>query len=266
MMKPIPLAVLFLAALLAGTVQAETEDKVPIEIIELEHRSAHDLLPHVEPLLGPRDSLTGTGYRLIVRTSPARLRQVRELVAELDRPIRELRLTVRVQDSAQAGERRLDPVREYQDDRGRVVHRHTTIRRDSEQWVRVQDGQQAHIREGEIIPMAGVAVLHADGTLVGGVDYQTLDRGFVVTPTLMPDGRVRLHIAQIADRESPGVPARIETRALETVVTVQPGEWVNLGGTLEQAWRDDERIIATWRTRDRGAVTVSVKVAVEDER
>jgi type II secretory pathway component GspD/PulD (secretin) len=266
MMKCIPLSVLFLAVLMLGTAQAETEDKLPIEIIELEHRSAHELLPHIEPLLAPRDSLTGMGYRLIVRTSPGRLRQIRELVAELDRPIRELRLTVSVQDSARTQERRLDPAREHEDEGGRVVRRHTTARTDSEQWVRVQDGQQAHIREGEIMPMAGTALLYPDGTLVGGVDYQTLDRGFVVTPNLLPDGRVRLHIAQIAERESPGDPGRVETRALETVVTVQPGEWVDLGGAVGQAERDDKRIIGTWRTRDRGAATVSVKVAVENDR
>jgi type II secretory pathway component GspD/PulD (secretin) len=262
-MKRLSFCLLLLPMMLwSGVVAAETDDKVPIEIIELQHRSANELLPHIQPLLGPRDALTGTGYRLIVRTSPGRLNRIREVVAQLDQPIRELRLSVRVSDDTRQDERRLDPAGEI-DSQGRVVRRYTTTRRDSEQWVRVQDGQQAHIREGDIIPMAGVVALRPDGTVVGGVDYQSLDRGFVVTPQLMPDGRVRLHIVQIAEWESPAGGGRVATRALETVVTVQPGEWVDLGGTVGRSAWDDQRIIGTRRTKDREAGTVFVKVDVQ---
>jgi type II secretory pathway component GspD/PulD (secretin) len=262
-MKPFSFLLLLLLPWLlwSGLAAAETDDKVPIEIIELQHRSANELLPHIQPLLGPRDALTGTGYRLIVRTSPGRLNQVREVVAQLDQPIRELRLSVRVSDDTRQDERRLDPAGEI-DHQGRVVRRYATTRRDSEQWLRVQDGQQAHIREGEVIPMAGAVVFRPDGSVVGGVDYQSLDRGFVVTPRLMPDGRVHLHIVQIAERESPAGGGRVETRALETVVTVEPGEWVNLGGTVARSTGDDQRIIGTRRTKDREAGTVQVKIDV----
>ena len=254
------LFILLLAALFVGGVQAETDDKIPIEIIELQHRSADELLPLVEPLLGPRDGLTGTGYRLIVRTSPGRLRQIRELVEALDRPPRELRLSVRVSDASDRDHHGLDPAREHEEADGRVVRRYTTARREAEQWVRVQEGQQAHIREGEVIPMAGVAVLRPDGTLIGGIDYRTLDRGFVVTPAITPDDRVRLHIAQIAEREGPG--GRIETQVLETVTTVDPGDWVDLGGTVGQDRRDDQRIIGTRRTRDRDEKTVQIRIDI----
>lgn len=262
-MKHLPAFLLVLPLLFwIGVVPAETDDKVPIEIIQLQHRSADELMPHIQPLLGPRDALTGTGYRLIVRTSPGRLNQIREVIAELDQPVRQLRLTVRVEDRAQHDQQRIDPAGEI-DAQGRVVRRYTTTRRNGEQWVRVQEGQQAHIREGEVIPMASIAYLRRDGTLVGGVDYQGLDRGFVVTPHLMPDGRVRLHIVQIAERESPAGGGRIETRGLETVVTIETGEWVDLGGTVGRSRMDDQRIIGTQRTRDRDAGAVLVKVDVE---
>lgn len=87
-MKRLTPSFLLLAILIPGGIHAETDDKVPVEIIELQHRTAEDLLPHIEPLLGPRDALTGTGHRLIVRTSPGRLRQVREKVEALDQPDR----------------------------------------------------------------------------------------------------------------------------------------------------------------------------------
>ncbi|WP_422126850.1 hypothetical protein [Thioalkalivibrio sulfidiphilus] len=245
-----------------GVVQAETDDKLPVEIIQLQHRSADELMPHIQPLLGPRDALTGTGYRLILRTSPGRLNQIREVIAELDQPLRQLRLSVRMEHGANLAQQRIDPTGEI-DAQGRVVRRHTTTRDDGEQWVRVQEGQQAHIREGEVIPMATVADLRHDGTLVGGVDYRNLDRGFVVTPHLMPDGRVRLHIVQIAERESPAGGGRVETRGLETVVTVEPGEWLDLGGTIGRSREDDRRIIGTQRTKDREAGTLYVKVETE---
>lgn len=259
-MKRIVLTILLLSLVPAGGLHAETDDKIPIEIIELGHRSADEIMPHVGPLLGPRDSLTGTGYRLILRTSPGRLNRIRELVAALDRPVRELRLFVHVEDSARRGETRLDPAGEYRNERGAVVRRYATTDRDGEQWVRVRDGQQAHIREGEIIPMAGIAVLRADGTLIGGVDYHSLERGFLVTPSVMPDGDVRLHIVQISEHESRGGGGRTDTRSLETVVTLEPGEWVDLGGILGRGEDTDRRIIGTRSTHERQAATVRIRV------
>ena len=259
-MRWIVLAILLLSLVPAGGLHAETDDKIPIEIIELGHRNADEMMPHVEPLLGPRDSLTGTGHRLIVRTSPGRLNRIRELVAALDRPVPELRLFVRTEESARRGETHLDPAGEYRDERGAVVRRYTTTRREGEQWIRVRDGQQAHIREGEIIPMAGMALLRPDGTLVGGVDYHSLERGFLVTPSVAPDGSVRLHIVQISEHESRGGGGRTDTRSLETVVTVEPGEWVDLGGTLGRGGDTDRRIIGTRSTHEREAATVQVRV------
>lgn len=260
-MNHIAILILIFAALLPGPINAETDDKVPIELIELQHRSADELMPHIRPLLSPRDALTGTGYRLIVRTSPGRLRQIRELVAELDRPPRELRLWVRTDEAGQGRQRTLDPAGETGE--SRVVRRHTTRAGENAQWVRVLDGQQAHIREGQIIPLAGSAVVHPDGTLAGGVDYRHLDRGFMVTPVLMPDGRVRLHIVQIAERESPAGGGRLETQTLQTVVTVEPGEWVELGGTVGRARQSDQRIVGTRRTQDRDEVVISVKIEMD---
>jgi type II secretory pathway component HofQ len=74
-----------------GTATAMAQD---LEIIELQHRRAEDVIPIVQPLLDPGGVLSGVDDKLLVRTTPANLAQIREAVAAIDRPQRQLLITV----------------------------------------------------------------------------------------------------------------------------------------------------------------------------
>ena len=82
-------------ALVLGGARAQS-----IEVIELRHRSAEDLLPLLRPFVETGGAISGQGSQLMVRASPANLGQLRELLATLDRPPRQLLITVR-QDRAE---------------------------------------------------------------------------------------------------------------------------------------------------------------------
>ncbi len=66
-----------------------------IEIVQLQNRSAEELLPLIRPLLDADEALSGTGYQLIVRASDARQNEIRSLIAQLDQAARQLRISVR---------------------------------------------------------------------------------------------------------------------------------------------------------------------------
>ncbi len=79
---------LLLALLLAPALRAQQ-----LEIIELKHRTADDVLPNLRAFLEPGGALTGQGYQLFVRASAANARQLKQLLATLDRA--QLSTTVR---------------------------------------------------------------------------------------------------------------------------------------------------------------------------
>lgn len=59
---------MFAASLwLAAASVAAGDDE--LRVIELKHRPAHEVILLVQPLLTPGDAISGTGFKLIVRTS-----------------------------------------------------------------------------------------------------------------------------------------------------------------------------------------------------
>ncbi|MCK7497302.1 MAG: hypothetical protein MZW92_45720 [Comamonadaceae bacterium] len=66
-----------------------------LRVIALRHRLAAELIPAIEPLLGPGETVTGMDSRLIVRAAPATFMQLEPVIAALDVARRNLRITVR---------------------------------------------------------------------------------------------------------------------------------------------------------------------------
>ena len=76
----------------AGAASAADDE---IRVLPLKHRTAEEVIPLLRPLLAPGDALTGTDYRLIVRTSDKNLKEIERVLAQIDAARRTLRITVR---------------------------------------------------------------------------------------------------------------------------------------------------------------------------
>ena len=81
--------------LLLLTVGARAE-QTTLEMLALQHRPAAELIPIIHPLVGNQGAVTGTGYQLIVRATPANLAQIRKALRVLDTAPRNLLITVRL--------------------------------------------------------------------------------------------------------------------------------------------------------------------------
>jgi len=66
-----------------------------LEVIDLRHTTAEQVLQALRPLLEPGGVLTGQRSQLIVRTSPANLVELRRALETLDAPARRLVIAVR---------------------------------------------------------------------------------------------------------------------------------------------------------------------------
>ena len=87
--------ILRITALILGALLAVPALAQSLEIIQLKNRPADQVLPVVRPLLEPGASASGSGFQLFVRTSAANLAQIRQVVASLDRAVRQLVIYVK---------------------------------------------------------------------------------------------------------------------------------------------------------------------------
>jgi hypothetical protein len=273
----------FLLAVLAGvlwlvptprTHAAETE----LRVIQLKHHLAEDVVPMVRPLLAPGESLNGLDSRLIVRAAPTTMMQIERLLAEIDRPRRNLRISVRhtgererAQDSQEItsdvrrGNTRIVVNNSGRDTGGLMVRRSapngtvqlhserrvTSTRDASTQNLTVLDGGRAFLRVGESIMLVQtfLALVGNRPGIVTGIQYYDVTTGFEVEPHLLGE-QIQLTVApRLAFRSDQGTQI-IYFRDLRTVVTVKPGEWVDLGGAVESTNEVNRQILSTRRSTD----------------
>lgn len=83
--------------LLITTAQTHAQE-TQLEILSLQYRLVDDVLPVLRPLVDQSGSLSGMNNQLIIRTTPENLAELKRVLAEIDRPLRSLRIHVRFAD------------------------------------------------------------------------------------------------------------------------------------------------------------------------
>ncbi len=212
-----------------------------IEIIQLQHRPAEELIPLIKPMLGPGDAISGQGDQLILRASPQTLGQVRQMLATLDRAPRNLLISVRASEqdlrAREGGQTEIRVGSEGIAIQGGAGSARLGTGAEAMQQIRVQEGMPAMLHIGEkdqriepvLIPYpGGLAALPLANTRETG-------RWLRVVPRLQGE-QVMLEIEPQAALPDPRHPDTLEVQRLATRVVVPLGQWVPLGGleSLEQ--------------------------------
>ena len=226
-------------------------DDTELEVIHLTHRPASEISRVIHPLLSPEEGISWYGNQLIVRARPGTIDAIRRLVSEIDLPLRSLRIEVMWGEAG--GDSRRDvglpegPLSTADRPEVRMERRITTRRESRTQVIRVIEGETALIRRGTSVAWPELLLLRNGELAAAGIVWKDIDSGFTVRPTLLGE-RVRLEIEAIHDTEDPAGGGRILTRGAQTVVTVEPGEWVEIGGSTEERHAGGRRILGATRT------------------
>lgn len=276
----VPLLGLARPAMAAGQIMA---------IIPLQHRLVEDLIPVIRPLVDRGGTVTGMNNQLIVRTSPANLRAIKDVIARLDTAPRMLRITVTQDIEAvhadderalsghyrggdvsthlpDAGRRHEGASIAIGDERGRLRYRQfsTRGRRDQRNihFVQSVEGRPAWIQTGTEIPLSELSGFPGHGGIVviEGVRYKTVSSGFYVLPRVNGD-RVTLDIQPRLESLDPHHPGRIDIQRTTSSVSGRLGEWIDLGGA--STLMDTDRSADQISTRRRGSERRSIWVKVE---
>ncbi len=230
------------ASVLAGV--APTLAQAPaarLEIITLRHRSAEQIEPALRPLVEPGGALSALGDKLVLRTSPANLAELRRAIDALDTPIRRLVVSVRQGDvrTFSATEGGVGGVLRPGGSRVLIQAdaREGRARERIDQQVEVVEGGQALIRVGQSVPVL-LRQWYATpgGGWVTGDSVQIVDvgSGFYAAPQLVGE-QVRIEIRPEQARLEAG--GRVGSARLATTVSGPLGTWIPLGGSAAESTR-----------------------------
>ena len=231
-------------ALFCVLVSAPVLADYPIEVIELKSRPLDEIIPVIRPFVGADGTVTGMGNNLVIKASPARVQEIRQLLLTLDRPPRRLVISVgkqgdltrsssgyRASADINAGDSRVtinSPGRPVDSSRAHIrIHDHSLQgERTSRYRVQGLEGRPAWINSGSRIPLQTAERYYDQERRT--TQLQDVTSGFYVVPRLHGD-EVMLEIMQHDDRlgRRRGV---INTQSTGTVVRGRLGEWVELGG------------------------------------
>lgn len=252
--------VLLLALFFAAAAPAQTE----LKTFKLQNRNAEEMITILRPMLDPRGGISGTGYTLLVRSTPENLKEIEHLVRELDAALRNLVITVRRGELSEHERQGIAARGEFGGDNGKViigeggqprVRLYGTARRDDgsgDQRLRVLEGQWARIQSGLDMPVPQRSVTQSGGGVVvqESIEYKDVSSGFEVRPRISGDDHVMVDVRPFRARPAATGGGAIATSSLITSVSGRLGAWIELGGVVEEHQGSSRGILHSTKERD----------------
>ena len=268
-----------------------------LEIIELKHRSAEELLPVIRPLLDKDEVASGMNYQLILRTSPHHLAQIKKLLERIDIAPRRLKITVMQNVDSEAiarltglsgsvglnREARITvpgsnnrsglnvELGQGQDKLKAQVASTRSLEDDRKtQQLQVLEGNRALVRSGQNVPVPQRQIIrHPWGTqVIDSTQYQEVSSGFYVLPHLNGD-MVTLEISAQNDSLVPdagsalAVPVR--SQKISSTVSGRLGEWLVAGEAGQQKNNKDDTLStrSTSEAHERRSMLIKVEEVMD---
>ncbi|ORJ63608.1 secretin N-terminal domain-containing protein [Geothermobacter hydrogeniphilus] len=229
-------------------------------VFQLQHRSAGELLPLLQPLVDEQTRISGAGQQLVVRGSKDEIQLIAELVNGLDTAVPQFLIQVR--------QRRSD---NQTPSRGRTLGTagdgdSTTLstkpgrtignsRRSVIQSLRIEDGQKGFLQVGRDEPFSTSQSFFA-GEIFGfgeNIEYRKVSTGFWVEPSLRGK-MVRLRLTpQMEALDSAAKRKTVEFQQAASVIQVPLGVWTNLATSMSDG-SDAGRAMLTYKAGHRDQV------------
>jgi len=218
-----------------------------LEIINLNHRPAKEVIPILTPLLDKDGSISGEKYVLFIRTSYKNLQQLKTAISTLDADFRQLRISI-MQESATTMKRYGYNVTKDTKKTNSIIY---STQHDSsnpkQQTIQVTEGQWATLQTGMSIPTISRAQ-NPNGTITESIEYKTIVTRLKIHPIINGD-KVNVKIKSFTgSKDSINSDS---TQGLNTSVIGTLGEWIALGGITSAT--DNSKtgfIFSTQRTSD----------------
>ena len=278
---------IILVIFLLGWSSLAAAESLKIEMIPLNHRLASDVVPILQPLVVDGGTVTGINNQLIIKTTPSNLKQIKEVLNQIDYARRNLIISVKqdidgnfdlIEDGLsgryQSGNVNVEvpdtgrrgSIVEGRDSDGNVIRY-----RSLENRSRIEDrnvfrittleGNPAFINTGQSIPIpTSNAIMTGGGVIIqDGVEYRDVTSGFYVLPRLQGDN-VSLLVFPNLSRINPAQRDSFDIQNIETTVTGKLGQWIPVGGTAQTVSDNGSRNAISTHSRGQKQRNVLIKV------
>ncbi len=263
------LILLYLTPLLFfGSLQAAPR----IELIELQQRTAADMKPLIQPLLRNSETLTGSGFQLIIKAEPERIEELRAVISRLDAKLHQLRISVKQGELSAAdhtgagikGRVTIEDGDVSASGHARILS--TESRRDESgvYHVNAQEGTPVYIAEGVRFPVTTTTTQIINGRVVVTPDtqYESASSGFYAQAWLRPDNRVYVELAPRREALVPEIYGAVSSTSISTRLQGSLSEWIAIGGVSQDRNQDDSGIAYRYQTQGRDDQQVWLKVEI----
>jgi len=212
-----------------------------VEVYQLNHRTADEIIPLVQPVLADGVGLSGQGSQLIVRGNDAEQALVLRLLQELDLPLNNLRILVRQVSSKLRSGFNTSATKGGLE--GGAVYGNARLQ--AEQSLLVVDGGEGYIAVGRdepfTIAMAGLVGRHEGYS--EQVEYRRVATGFRVRPRLSGD-HVQLELAPQMESLGQSRHKAVVFHEAKTDIRIALGEWVEIGSMIGRQGGDAAAILS----------------------
>lgn len=224
--------------LIFGLLVVTTTAAAPrLEVVELQHRSAEELLPLIRPHLPPDGSASGQGYQLILKAEQADLAALQQLLRDLDRPQRSVLLTLRHGGTGSAQDGQVGIAGRRSHGQVRISRSDSAHSERGEQQIRGLEGRPMRIDNQTLLPVQERLVWM--GRSGAGSQTQThhleLEGGLYALARLQGDWA---EIEIMVQERSASAP--LHSRRVLTTVSGRLGEWIALA-SLDNSRQDSDR-------------------------
>ena len=243
-----------------------------MEVIAVNNRPASEVKELLAPLLQPGDVVVANGANLIIKTSPERLHEIQKIITNLDTPLENLIITVVQGRNISADEfnaaanfrARISTRDSYRDPvqlDARVRQTRGQTISDNTQTLRTLDGQPAHIKVGDVNPVQNIQY-HRSRYGYPAISTHTqlieTSTGFAVTPRLTGINQVILDISPWSDQMDNN--RQISTQGAHTTLRAELGEWIEIGGNIENSQSNTRGILSEVRSTQTRNMHILIRV------
>ncbi|UCE90280.1 MAG: hypothetical protein JSW10_05545, partial [Pseudomonadota bacterium] len=220
--------------------------------------------------------LTGQGYKLFIKTTPENLRELKQILADIDVGARQLLISVSMDASALRASQGAEvtgqvaigdsaSVRAGSSSNDVSVRLHGSRQSEAAPatyQIKSSEGQWATINTGTAYPVRK-RVRTAYGTEIERVEMVSANSGFQVLP-LVSDQEVTLRVRPYRSARERDPHGAIEYSELDTVVRGRLGRWIPLGGATSGSSSRNSTLTGTSREESSLAQSMAVKIDLVD--
>jgi hypothetical protein len=258
---------LAVVAVLCGLTTTAFGQPLVLEMHTLRYRSVEQVLPVIRPLVPPPGTVSGLQNQLVVRAPPAVQADIRAVLERIDAAPRRLLISVRHDDSVEA--RAGGATAQGQVVLGRAGGASVDLRLQDGRanasgqgvhQIQVLEGQPAMIRSGQSAPVPVRQTIRGpDGVtrVIDSLDYRETGSSVQVLPRLAGE-QVILDI--LPERGEPGPSGTVAVQRLATQVSGRLGEWIELGGIVQESSAQQSGLLGSTSRAGREARRTWVRV------